>query len=90
MQTSAPSLRRNFGGCAALVRGRCSPRLTEAFQHHREVTLADIDESGFVTDASRPCRMPRPAALAPDRPAEAILLTVRLAIPGRASHSVRR
>lgn len=63
VQTSAPSLREeSLGGCAALVRGQMLAKAGdgELSNIYREVTLADIDESGFVTDASRLVRMPRP------------------------------
>ena len=56
VQTSAPSLREeSLGGCAALVRGQMLAKAGdgELSNIYREVTLADIDESGFVTDASR-------------------------------------
>ncbi|MFQ9867815.1 MAG: hypothetical protein ACLRWP_13120 [Bilophila wadsworthia] len=56
VQTSAPSLREeSLGGCAALVRGQMLAKAGdgELSNIYREVTLADIDESGFATDASR-------------------------------------
>lgn len=73
VQTSAPSLREeSLGGCAALVRGQMLAKAGdgELSNIYREVTLADIDESGFVTDASRlvPDAAPLPP-FAPDRPA---------------------
>ena len=77
VQTSAPSLREeSLGGCAALVRGQMLAKAGdgELSNIYREVTLADIDESGFVTDASRLVPDAAPCCAQPDRPLPGVIL----------------
>ena len=63
VQTSAPSLREeSLGGCAALVRGRCSPRPgTENFPISIEKSpLPILMKADSLPTPAASCRMPRP------------------------------